>query len=146
MNIEEIVMFATILDQYPTPPCAKLLGLDILDADPTRGWVRIGFEAKEEFRNASGSIQGGILTAMLDDTMGPAVLIITGARVYPTTINMNVAFLSPARPGALFGEATVLQLGKTVGFLEATLTDAEGVMIARATSSVKLREMKPIGV
>lgn len=40
----------------------------------------------------------------------------------------------------------MLQFGKTVGFLEAPLTDAEGVMIAWATSSVKLREMKPIGV
>lgn len=141
-GFQEIARFATVLDRYPTPPCAKLLGLDILDADPARGWVRVRFEAAADFRNASGAIQGGLLTAMLDDTMGPAVLIMTGARLYPTTIAMSVIFLAPARPGELVGEATVLQLGKTIGFVEASLTDGAGVVIARATSSVRLRAMQ----
>jgi len=135
-------MIATILDRYPTPLCAQLLGLEILDADVPRGWVRIGFDAKMEFCNASGTIQGGLLTAMLDDTMGPAVLIMTNAELYPTTIDMSVSFLASARPGRLFGEATVLQLGKSIGFIEASLTDAHDVKIARATSSVRLRPMR----
>jgi len=137
-------MIATILDRYPTPQCALLLGLDILDADAARGWVRVGFVAKPDFCNASGTIQGGFLTAMLDDTMGPAILIMTKAELYPTTIDMNVSFLASARPGPLFGEATVVQLGKTVGFVEACLTDAQGVKIARATSSVRLRPMQNV--
>jgi len=137
-------MIATILDRYPTPQCALLLGLDILDADAARGWVRVGFVAKPDFWNASGTIQGGFLTAMLDDTMGPAILIMTKAELYPTTIDMNVSFLASARPGPLFGEATVVQLGKTVGFVEACLTDAQGVKIARATSSVRLRPMQNV--
>jgi len=139
-------MFATVLDRYPTPPCAKLLGLDILDADPARGWVRIRFEAAADFQNASGAVQGGLLTAMLDDTMGPAVLIMTGAKVYPTTVSMTVNFLASARCGPLFAEATVLQLGKTIGFVEAHLTDVDGAMIARATSSVRLRAMDSMDV
>jgi uncharacterized protein (TIGR00369 family) len=134
-------MIATILDRYPTPRCAQLLGLDILEADAKKGWIRVGFVAKQEFCNASGAIQGGFLTAMLDDTMGPAVIIMTNAELYPTTIDMNVIFLASARPGPLFGEATVLQLGKTIGFIEASLVDARGAKIARATSSVRLRPM-----
>ena len=134
-------MIATVLDRYPTPPCAKLLGLDILDADAARGWIRIRFEAPPSFCNASGSIQGGFLTAMLDDTIGPAVLIATDAEFYPTTINLNVSFLAAARPGTLFGEATILQRGKTIGFVEATLHDAESRLIAKATSSVRLAPM-----
>jgi len=135
-------MIATILDRYSTPQCARTLGLDILDADAARGWIRIAFQAKPEFCNASGAIQGGFLAAMLDDTMGPAVLIMTQAEVHPTTIGMNVNFLSPATPGLLFGEATVLHLGKTIGFVEAQLTDDQGRIIARGTSSVRLRPMR----
>lgn len=135
-------MIATILDRYPTPSCALLLGLDILDADAERGWIRVGFIAKQEFCNASGTIQGGFLTAMLDDTMGPAVLIMTKAELYPTTIGMSVSFLAAAGPGPLFGEATVIQLGKTIAFVEACLTDTQGRVIARATSSVRLRPMR----
>ena len=131
-------MIPTVLDRFPTPACAQLLGLDILAADPERGWVRIGFVAKPEFCNASGAIQGGLLAAMLDDAMGPAVLIRTGATLFPTTINLNVSYLASARPGPLFAEASVVQLGKTVGFVEAVLMDAEGRRIAGATASVRL--------
>ncbi|HEY5008420.1 MAG TPA: PaaI family thioesterase [Caulobacteraceae bacterium] len=131
-------MFATVLDRFATPPCAKLLGLDIIDAKPNDGWVRIRFEAKPEFCNASGNVQGGILAAMLDDTMGPAVLITTHAEIMPTTIDMHVSYLAPAVAGPLIGEAMVVQLGKTVGFVEARLADEQGLIVARATASVRL--------
>jgi uncharacterized protein (TIGR00369 family) len=131
-------MFATVLDRFATPPCARMLGLEILDARPNDGWVRVRFEARPEFCNASGNVQGGILAAMLDDTMGPAVLITTHAETMPTTIDMSVSFLAPARPGPLFGEAMVVQLGKTVGFIEARLADEMGLIVARATASVRL--------
>ena len=134
-------MIATILDRYPTPACALLLGLDILETDVAEGWVRIAFDGKRDFCNASGAIQGGFLSAMLDDAMGVAILIATDAELHPTTIHMNVSFLSPARPGPLFGKGRVVQLGKTIGFVEAMLTNNEELVIAQATSSVRLRPM-----
>ena len=63
-------MIATALDHIPAPPCATLLGWHPLDARPDEGWIRIGFEGKREFCNPAGFVQGGILAAMLDDTMG----------------------------------------------------------------------------
>lgn len=131
-------MVATALDRLPAPPCAVLLGWHIVDARPEEGWIRIGFEGKPEFRNPAGFIQGGILAAMLDDTMGPAVFTMTNGELYTATIDMNVSYMSPAKVGRLFGEGKVLQLGKTIAFIEAKLTDAEGVLVARATSSARL--------
>jgi uncharacterized protein (TIGR00369 family) len=131
-------MIPTVLDRFPTPPCATLLGLDIIEADPAARSVLIRFEARPEFRNASGHVQGGILAAMLDDTMGPAVLIASGAERLPVTIALNVTFLAPAKPGRIFGRAVVRQLGKTIGYVEASLEDEQGVELARATSSVRL--------
>jgi uncharacterized protein (TIGR00369 family) len=135
------MMIPTVLDAYPTPPCARLLGLDILEADKAAGWVKIRFNAREAFANASGHIQGGFLTAMLDDTIGPAVLIATDAARLPVTIALNVTFLASARPGPLIGQASVRKLGKTIGYVEASLEDEQGVEIARATSSVRLVPM-----
>jgi len=131
-------MPATALDAIPAPPCARLLGWHLLDAKPEQGWIRIGFEGKPEFLNSAGYIQGGILAAMLDDTMGPAVFTMTRGELYTATIDMNVSFFAPAKPGPLFGEATVMQLGKTIAFIEARLTDAAGTLLARATSSARL--------
>ena len=51
---------------------------------------------------------------------------------------MTVSYLAPAKVGPLFGEGQVIQLGKTVGFVEARLMDAQGVMVARLSSSVRL--------
>jgi uncharacterized protein (TIGR00369 family) len=137
-------MIETVLDRYPTPECAQLLGLDILAAAPERRWVRIAFEGRDSFCNAAGFIQGGFLAAMLDDAMGPAVLITTAATLYPSTINMNVSFLAPAKPGTIMAEATVVQLGKTIGFVEACLFSADNVPIARSMASVRLSAMSKV--
>jgi len=128
----------TALDSLPPPPVARLLGWHILDARPETGWIRIGFQGREDFLNPAGCIQGGILAAMLDDTMGPAVFAMTEGALYTATIDMNVSYLAPARPGLIVGEAQVVQLGKTVAFLEAKLTDEAGTLLARATSSARL--------
>jgi uncharacterized protein (TIGR00369 family) len=129
---------ATALDHLPRPPCAELLGWRLVDARPADGWVRIGFEARPEFLNPAGYIQGGLLAAMLDDTMGPAVFIHTEGALYTATIDFNVSFMAPAKPGPLFGEGQVVRLGKSIGFVEAWLLDPAGGLIARATSSVRL--------
>ncbi len=129
---------STILDRFPTPPCAALLGLDILEAEPEGGRVKVAFLAQPEFCNAAGNVQGGFLAAMLDDCMGPAILIATNAEAFPATINLNVQFLAPAKVGRLVGTARVVQLGKTIGFVEAALEDASGNAIARATASIRI--------
>ena len=131
-------MISTVFDQFPKPACATLLGWKLLDHDAARGWARIGFEARREFLNPAGFVQGGILAAMLDDTMGPPVLLKSEGRLYTVTINMTVSYLAPAKPGPLFGEGKILQLGKTIAFLEGCLSDGSGNVVARASSSARL--------
>ena len=58
----------------PAPPAATLLGFKLLEIDPEQGTLRAQFEAKPEFLNPQGHVQGGLLAAMLDDTLGPALM------------------------------------------------------------------------
>ena len=127
-----------IAKMLPNPACSDTLGWQLLDADIERGWIRIGFEGRPEFLNPAGRVQGGFLAAMLDDTMGPVVLVKSGGALYPSSIDMNISFLAAAKPGPLVCEAEVLRLGKTVGFVEGRLMDTEDRLLARATSSVML--------
>ena len=133
-------MIATAFDHFTAPPSSKLLGWHLLDARPKDGWIRIGFEGRKDFCNPAGFIQGGILSAMLDDTMGPAVFVMTEGKLYTATITMTVNFLAPAKPGPLVGEATVTQLGKTVAFVEGRLMAEDGRLLATASSSARLVE------
>ncbi|MEI9995785.1 MAG: PaaI family thioesterase [Rhizomicrobium sp.] len=134
----------SVFDRFAMPPCAALLGWHLIDADAAKGRVQVGFEARAEFCNGSGFVQGGFVSAMLDDTMGPAVLVASAGRAYVVTIGMQVQFLRAARPGRFTGEGLVLQLGKTVAFIEARLSDADGRLVATATSSARLMPIEKL--
>jgi uncharacterized protein (TIGR00369 family) len=131
-------MIATALDRLTAPPSSKLLGWHLIDARPAEGWIRIGFDGKPDFCNPAGFVQGGILSAMLDDTMGPAVFIMTEGRLFTSTISLTVNFLNPAKPGPIVGEARVTQLGKTIAFAEGKLMAADNIVLATATTSARL--------
>jgi len=131
-------MQATILDRFPMPPCSRMLGFELIEADAASGTASIRFQAQAAFCNPAGQIQGGFLAAMLDDSMGPAVVIASRGERYPVTISLTVTFLTPASPGPIIGRAQVRQLGRTVGCVEASLEDANGVELARAVASVRL--------
>ena len=128
----------TVLDNYPRPPCAELLGWHVLDARPADGWIKVGFEGRREFLNPAGFIQGGFLAAMLDDTMGPAMFIYSEGRMFTPTIELHVSYLAPARPGPLYGEGQVVQAGKSIAFLEGRLMDLSGTIVAKATATARL--------
>jgi uncharacterized protein (TIGR00369 family) len=133
-------MISTALDNFAVPPSAKLLGWHLIDAKPKEGWIRVGFDGKAEFCNPAGFVQGGLLSAMLDDTMGPAVMVMTEGRLYTTTISLTVNFLVPAKPGPITAEAKVTQLGKTIAFVEGRLMAADGTVLATASVSARLIE------
>ena len=116
----------------------RTLGWTLLDADETSGAVRVRMEGRPEFCNPGGNIQGGFLAAMLDDTLGPTVLVKSGGTHYCATIDLNVSFLAPARPGIFTGHGRVVKMGKTIAFLEGELFDSQGAMVAKATASARV--------
>src|ERR1700730_56428 len=133
-------MIKTALDQMTPPPAAQFLRWHMLDARPSEGWLKVGFGGKREFCNPAGFIQGGILTAMLDDTMGPAVFVMTDGKLYTATITMTVNFLAPVKPGPLVGKTNVTQLGRTIAFVEGRLVAPDGALIATSSASARLVE------
>lgn len=133
-------MTTTVFDRMTMPPCATLLGWHLLDARPEEGWIRIGFEGRREFCNPAGFVQGGLLSAMLDDTMGPAAFAMTDGKLFTSTISITVNFLSPAKPGPITGEARVTQLGKTIAFVEGKLMAEDGTVLVTGSTSIRLVE------
>ena len=72
-----------------------------MEVDPDAGMIEVSFAAREQFLNPAGHIQGGFLAAMLDDTLGPALVATLGDGEWAPTIALHVQFLAPARPGEL---------------------------------------------
>ncbi len=122
----------------PAPPAARLLGWRLESIDPERGTIRVEFDGQQEFLNPVGSIQGGILVAMLDDTTGPAAAAALGGSGFAQTLELKTGFLRPGRRGKLYGEARVVHRGRGIMFLEGALSDAEGLLIATATATARV--------
>ncbi len=127
-------------------PTTALLGLELLEIDGAAGRTRFRMVARPEFCNPMGNLQGGIITTALDDAAATACIAKAGRRVGVPTIEFKVSFLAPARRGAeLFCAGRVLKLGRTVSFAEADMTDGEGRLIARMSTSVMLVEVEGPG-
>lgn len=60
------------------PAAAKMLGWQLVSADPDGGTVEAAFTADDRFINPAGVVQGGFLATMLDDTLGPALVATLG--------------------------------------------------------------------
>ena len=119
----------------PAPPAADLLGWELVSEDPEAGTIEIAFHPDDRMLNPQGSIQGGFVAAMLDDTMGPALVSMSAGMLMPRSIDLNVSFIRPVLPGRVIGRGRVVRAGKSVVFLEGELFNEQGDLLARATSS-----------
>jgi molybdopterin converting factor subunit 1 len=118
------------------PGYVDLLGMRPLSAEP--GHVRMEFTASEQFLNPAGVVQGGFITAMLDDTMGPAAVAQLGPGYFAPTLELKVSFLRPVGPGTLVADGRVVHVGRSIAFLEGSLADEEGNVVATATATARV--------
>ncbi|MFI6581657.1 PaaI family thioesterase [Embleya sp. NPDC050493] len=124
------------------PPAAVLLGWELVEVDPEAGTIEVAFAADERFVNPVGVIQGGFLAAMLDDTLGPALVATLPADRFAPTLDLHVQFLRPARPGRLLGRGRVVQRGREVCFLAGELVGADGRPVAVATATARIQVIR----
>jgi uncharacterized protein (TIGR00369 family) len=123
-------------------PASRYLGLEIVSADKAAGSVEVAFNAGPELCNMWGGIQGGMVAAMLDDVMSLAVgLGLEWGQISPT-LELKVSMLAPARPGRIRGLGRVIKRGKSVAFIEGELFNAEGALLAAASSTASFVTLK----
>jgi uncharacterized protein (TIGR00369 family) len=122
----------------PPPPAIQLLGYALTRIDPEHGAVEASFDAKPEFVNSMGAIQGGFLAAMLDATLGSALGCTLPAGTIAPTLELKINYIRAATVGRLCGSGRVVHRGNGVAFLEGELRDSADELIATATSTVRL--------
>jgi uncharacterized protein (TIGR00369 family) len=121
------------------PPAAALLDWQLVSVDPEAGTIEVSFSATEQFLNPFGVVQGGLLAAMLDDTLGPALVATLGPGELAPTTDLHVQFLRPAHPGRLIGRGRVVRKGKDIAFLAGDLVDDTETIVATATATAQIR-------
>jgi uncharacterized protein (TIGR00369 family) len=122
----------------PLPPAAATLGWELSRVAPERGEIEVIFDASDGFTNSMGSIQGGFLAAMLDDTLGPALVATLPEGQFAPTLELKVSFLRPARPSRITGTGRVVHRGGSIAFLAGELRDEAGELLATATATARI--------
>ena len=111
---------------------ARLLDLDIVYGEDD---CTVRCTVRDFMFNPQGSLHGGIIATVLDISMGHLLQHAVGVGM---TLQMNTQFFKPAREGVVQARATFLRKGRSINYLESRMTDAEGGLMAAATSTWRL--------
>ncbi|MFN9613362.1 MAG: PaaI family thioesterase, partial [Hyphomonadaceae bacterium] len=68
---------------------SQTLGFKLIEMDVKAGTARVEFAGKPEFANPTGYIQGGFLSAMLDDVMGMMAMLKVAPKSFASTIDLH---------------------------------------------------------
>lgn len=115
------------------PPCFKEMQGEILEFDKETGRMVVHFPVLKKFDNAYGIMQGGMVAAAIDNTLGPLSLMIAPPNL---TRTMELRFRRPV--SADVDHFTVEgQLTKRQGrrlFFEAKAIDPDGKVLTTCKS------------
>ncbi|NJR20229.1 MAG: PaaI family thioesterase [Hyphomonadaceae bacterium] len=134
----------SFLDIGMTQPSqsSQTLGFKLIEMDIKAGTAKVSFEGKPEFANPTGYIQGGFLSAMLDDVMGMMAMLKVAPKAFASTVDLHVHYLRPVRVGQIIVEARITNKGPTIMFAEADLFDCRGKISAKATSALAITALR----
>ena len=130
--------------EIQTPAVLTLLGSRIQEVDAQAGILRARYEAKADFLNPAGTVQGGMLSAMLDDLTASLVDATLQAGQGVVTLNLNVSFLRPVAVGEVQGQARLVRRGREVCHVTGSLwQQGQEVALATATCKIVSLELAP---
>jgi acyl-coenzyme A thioesterase 13 len=107
-----------------------------------KGRAVISLEVREEMANPYGNIHGGMMSLVIDEAIGWAVVSLDASQHY-TSLTINVDFLYAIKTGErLRAESVVLRTGKKIVNVECHVYDMEGKILARANSNLIATNME----
>jgi|ERR1700687_3358961 len=124
------------------PPAALLLGREIISVDSQSGEVRLRFTARSDFANRHGTVQGGMLSAMLDSATGNAMMASLPSDQTAVTTRLDTTFLKPAALGPLTAVARLVKQDGKSAEVQAELIDSEGQVVARGRAELRVQQRR----
>lgn len=120
------------------PPHVGILRIPLIEGwEPGRVWCT--WKVDPELLSPEGSLFGGHLAAVSDEMLGMATGSILAEGEGFSTSDIRVHYFRPVRGGELKIAASVLHRGRSSVHVEATFTDADGELVAKAGATQIIR-------
>lgn len=140
--VRDAIFWKVVSGELPTSPAATLLGWKFLDYDEAARRIHVAFDANHALTNPVGNIQGGLLSAMLDDCMGPAIYAGLPPDRIAVTIESKTSFVNAAVPGRILGCGQIEHSKGSIAFTSGWLSDESGKVLARATATFRVGNLR----
>ncbi|MGD8622614.1 MAG: hotdog domain-containing protein [Anaerolineales bacterium] len=119
------------LDRFMVPPPVfTALGGEFIHFDPEKGTLKARFPIEERFLNPYGVLQGGMIAAAVDNTLGPLSMLIAPPNL---TRRLEVKY---SRPAQVSDEHLIVEAWLTARegrrlFFKAVARNPDGDLIVR---------------
>ena len=115
------------------PPIHHLLGGHNIEWDTEKREIAVSYTALESFTNPRGSIEGGMICAMLDDAMG--ILAALNQTAKPAaTLNLSMDFFRPCEVGEVQAKAWFIKEGRKILSIESEAWQ-QGKLVAKTSAA-----------
>lgn len=104
----------------------------------TEEGVIVTLDAQRHHMNPMGIVHGGVLSSLMDNAMGIAVMLQRPGESTVTS-NLNVHFVTPAREGLLTVKANIVHSTRRSVTTESRITDESGELVAISTGSFRVK-------
>jgi len=122
-----------MVGEGPRAGWKETVGARIAEVDVGRVVVELDAQAKH--RHEGGVVQGGVITQIADAAMGMSLMTMQEPGMANTTIELKINFIRPVVEGRLRAVGRVIEMRNSLLFGEADVYDAEGKLVARASST-----------
>ena len=112
---------------------ARLIGMTLVDLDTDR--ASISLEMRDDLRQPSGVLHGGVTATLIDTAMAFAVRTRMAIGEPTATVDLTVHYLRPHIEGRLTCTATVVRAGKRLFTVSAEARDDADRLIATGLST-----------
>lgn len=139
-GLDGLEQLRTFIASGQRPGIGDALDFDLVEVDDGRA-VFVGVPGAHAY-NPMGIVHGGYVATLLDSACGCAVHSKLNATQGYTSLELKTAFHKPvtAATGQVRAEGRVISIGRRVAFAEARLVDADGKLLASATSTLLVME------
>ncbi|MFM9905718.1 MAG: PaaI family thioesterase [Pyrinomonadaceae bacterium] len=120
-------------DALHSLPFAKLIGMELVDMQLDMAKIKI--EMRDDLRQPSGVLHGGVTATLIDTAMAFAVRTRLPIDEATATIDLTVHYLRPHITGIFICTAKVVRAGKRIFTVSADVHGENGKLIATAIST-----------
>jgi acyl-coenzyme A thioesterase PaaI-like protein len=120
------------MDEYAfPPPVFHAMQGEILEFDLAAGYLAVRFPVLESYLNPYGTMQGGMIAAAVDNTLGPLGVLVASPNV---TRHLEMKYSRPVTldMGYILVEARLLERKGHRLFFKADVRSQDGLRLARS--------------